>query len=78
MKVSELIYLLEKEDQNAEVVHIGEGPGGRNFYYRIVSLRAVSLVSTKVRQQHDTLTDAFKNDVRQAEDGVLCVELQQG
>jgi hypothetical protein len=72
MKVQELIYMLSKEDPDAEAIIIGE----RNLFYPVVSIRKLTLKPTHVWQQNNKLTDAYKEKTRSAEDGKPCIELR--
>jgi hypothetical protein len=71
MKVQELIYMLSKEDPDAEAIIIGE----HNLYYPVVSIRKHILKPTHVWQQNKKLADAYKDESRYAEDGKPCIEL---
>jgi hypothetical protein len=72
MKVQELIYMLSKEDPDAEAIIISEG----NLYYPVVSIRKLILNPTHVWQQNNKLADAYKDETRNAEDGKPCIELR--
>jgi hypothetical protein len=72
MKVQELIYMLSKEDPDAEAIIIGE----RNLFYPVVSIRKLTLKPTHVWQQNNKLADAYEDEPRYAEDGKPCIELQ--
>lgn len=74
MKVQELIYMLSKEDPDAEAIIIGD----RNLYYPVVSIRKLILRKTHVWQQNNKLADAYKDETRYAEDGEPCIELRVG
>ena len=72
MKVQELIYMLSKEDPDAEVIISDE----RNLYYPVLSIRRLTLKPTHVWQQNNKLADAYKDQSRHAEEGKPCVELR--
>jgi hypothetical protein len=72
MKVQELIYMLSKEDPDAEAIIIGE----RDLFYPVVSIRKLNLKPTHVWQQNNKLADAYKDGSRYAEDGLPCIELR--
>jgi len=74
MKVQELIYILSKEDPDAEAIIIGE----RNLFYPVASIRKLTLKPTHVWQQNSKLADAYKDERMYAEDGKPCIELQAG
>jgi hypothetical protein len=74
MKVQELIYILSKEDPDAEAIIIGE----RNLFYPVVSIRKLVLKPTHVWQQNNKLADAYKDESGYADDGKPCIELQVG
>jgi hypothetical protein len=74
MKVQELIYMLSKEDPDAEAIISGEG----NLFYPVVSIRQLNLKPTHVWQQNKKLADAYKVETRSAEDGKPCIELRIG
>ena len=69
MKVQELIYLLSKEDPDAEVIIMGE----QDFFYPISSIREHTLKKTHV-WLHSKLADAYEV----AEQGETCIELRIG
>ena len=72
MKIQELIYMLSKEDPDAEVIIIGE----QNLYYPIMSIRKLTLKKTHVWKENKKLADAYKD--KSSEDGDPCVELRIG
>lgn len=71
MKVQELIYMLSKEDPDAEAIIIGE----QNLFFPVASIRKRSLTKTHVWQQNQKLADAYKDESRSAEEGEPCIEL---
>jgi hypothetical protein len=71
MKVQELIYMLSKEDPDAEAIIIGE----QNLYYPVVSIRKLILNPTHVWQQNKRLADAYE-DAMKSEEGKPCIELR--
>ena len=74
MKVQELIYMLSKEDPDAEAIIIGE----QSLYYPVVSIRRLTLKKTHVWKENKKLADAYKDESRNAEDGEPCIELMIG
>jgi hypothetical protein len=71
MKVQELIYMLSKEDPDAEAIIIG----GQNLYYPVVSIRKLILNPTHVWQQNKRLADAYEDSMK-SEEGKPCIELR--
>jgi hypothetical protein len=72
MKVQELIYMLSKEDPDAEAIISGE----RDLFYPVVSIRKRILKPTHVWEQNNKLADAYKDETRSTEDGKSCIELR--
>ena len=71
MKVQELIYMLSKEDPDAEAIITGE----QNLYYPVVSIRKRILNPTHVWQQNNKLADAYE-DTKHKDEGKPCIELR--
>jgi hypothetical protein len=71
MKVQELIYMLSKEDPDAEAIIIGE----QNLFYPVVSIRKLILNPTHVWQRNNKLADAYKDAMKNGE-GRPCIELR--
>jgi len=74
MKVQELIYMLSREDPDAEVIILGE----KNLYYPVTSIRRLNLKKTHVWQDDKKLADAYKVEAGYTDDGEHCVELSIG
>jgi hypothetical protein len=72
MKVQELIYMLSKEDPDAEAIIIGE----QNLFYPVASIRKHTLKKAHVWRQNKKLVDAYKDESRYAEEGEPCIELR--
>jgi len=74
MKVQELIYMLSKENPDAEAIIIGE----QKLIYPINYIRQLTLKKTHVWQQNKKLADAYKDESRYGDDGEPCIELRIG